>query len=46
MREKNPAGYTEVGNTWIADLNPMSLAQAEKAGSSSMHRLHRFGESL
>ena len=39
-------GYTEVGNTWIADVNPMSLAQAEKAGSSRMHRLHLFGKTL
>ncbi|SLN23175.1 GNAT family N-acetyltransferase [Pseudooctadecabacter jejudonensis] len=40
------AGYTSVGNTWVADVNPMSLAQAEKAGSTRMHRLHLFAKSL
>lgn len=40
------AGYTSVGNTWIADVNPMSLAQADKAGSTRMHRLHLFTKSL
>lgn len=46
MRNARAAGYTEVGNTWIADVNPMSLAQAEKAGSSRMHRLHLFAKAL
>ncbi|AKS45436.1 hypothetical protein SAMN05444287_0530 [Octadecabacter temperatus] len=46
MMNAKAAGYTEVGNTWIADVNPMSLAQAEKAGSSRMHRLHIFGKTL
>lgn len=40
------AGYQSIGNTWIADVNPMSLAQAEKAGSSRMHRLHLFAKAL
>ena len=46
MRSAKAAGYTHMGNTWIADVNPMSLAQAEKAGSSRMHRLHLFGKTL
>lgn len=46
MQNAKRAGYTDVGNTWIADVNPMSLAQAEKAGSSRMHRLHLFGKTL
>jgi GNAT superfamily N-acetyltransferase len=46
MMNAKAAGYTEVGNTWIADVNPMSLAQAEKAGSSRMHRLHLFSKTL
>ncbi len=46
MQNAKRAGYTEVGNTWIADVNPMSLAQAEKAGSNRMHRLHLFGKTL
>lgn len=46
MTNAKAAGYTDIGNTWIADVNPMSLAQAEKAGSSRMHRLHLFGKAL
>lgn len=46
MKNAKAAGYTSVGNTWIADVNPMSLAQAEKAGSTRMHRLHLFTKSL
>ena len=46
MMHAKVAGYTELGNTWIANVNLMSLAQAEKAGSSRMHRLHLFGKLL
>lgn len=46
MQNAKSAGYTHVGNTWIADVNPMSLAQAEKAGSTRMHRLHLFAKQL
>lgn len=46
MQSAKAAGYTDVGNTWIADVNPMSLAQAQKAGSSRMHRLHIFAKAL
>lgn len=46
MMNAKKAGYTDVGNTWIADVNSMSLAQAEKVGSSLMHRLHIFGKPL
>lgn len=46
MQNAKAAGYTHVGNTWIADVNPMSLAQAEKAGSRRMHRLHLYGKAL
>lgn len=42
LRHAKAAGYTHIGNTWIADVNPMSLAQAEKAGSSRLHRLYLF----
>ena len=40
------AGYTTLGNTWIADVNPASLAQKEKAGARKLHRLHLFGKTL
>ncbi|MEM6467340.1 MAG: GNAT family N-acetyltransferase, partial [Pseudomonadota bacterium] len=46
MKAAEAAGYRAVGNTWIADVNPMSLAQAEKAGSTRMHRLHLFSKQL
>ena len=46
MRNARAAGYTHMGNTWIADVNPMSLAQAEKAGSTRMHRLHVYAKPL
>ncbi|WP_375281571.1 hypothetical protein [Pseudooctadecabacter sp.] len=46
MGRARTAGYTHIGNTWIADVNPMSLAQAEKSGASPMHRLHIFGKAL
>lgn len=46
MARARAAGYTHMGNTWIADVNPMSLAQAERAGSTRMHRLHLFAKSL
>lgn len=40
------AGYTELGGTWIADVNGPSLRQAEKAGAKPLHRLHLFAKSL
>ncbi len=40
------AGYRTLGNTWIADVNPASLAQKEKAGARKLHRLHLFGKAL
>ncbi|MEJ6391648.1 hypothetical protein V8J82_00185 [Gymnodinialimonas sp. 2305UL16-5] len=40
------AGYHSVGNTWIADVNPASLAQREKAGARTQHRLHMFHKAL
>ncbi len=40
------AGYETVGNTWIADVNPASLAQKEKAGAQRMHRLHLYRKAL
>lgn len=46
MMNAKAAGYTSIGNTWIADVNPMSLAQAAKAGSTRMHRLHLFTKPL
>ena len=46
MMNAKKAGYKSIGNTWIADVNEMSLAQAQKAGSSRMHRLHLFAKPL
>ncbi len=46
MQAARAAGYLSIGNTWIADENPMSLAQAQKAGSTPMHRLHLFHKPL
>jgi GNAT superfamily N-acetyltransferase len=40
------AGYTRLGNTWIADVNGPSLAQKRKAGAREMHRLHLFRKDL
>ncbi|NBD30586.1 MAG: GNAT family N-acetyltransferase [Alphaproteobacteria bacterium] len=40
------AGYSMIGNTWIADENGASLAQREKAGAQAMHRLHLFRKAL
>jgi GNAT superfamily N-acetyltransferase len=40
------AGYTRLGNTWIADVNGASLAQKQKAGAQEMHRLHLFRKDL
>ncbi len=40
------AGYASLANTWIADINKPSLAQAAKAGATPLHRLHLFGKTL
>jgi len=40
------AGYHTLGNTWIADVNPASLAQKRKSGSDPLHRLLLFGKAL
>ena len=40
------AGYRVLGNTWIADVNPASLAQKKKAGADPLHRLHLFRKPL
>ncbi len=40
------AGYTTLGNTWIADANKPSLAQAAKAGATPLHRLHLFSKAI
>jgi len=40
------AGYRQIGNTWIADENPASLAQTVKAGARPLHRLHLFRKPL
>lgn len=40
------AGYATLANTWIADVNPASLAQKDKAGGQKMHRLHLFRKTL
>ena len=40
------AGYRTLGNTWIADVNPASLAQKAKAGARPLHRLHLFRKPL
>ena len=40
------AGYRDLRNTWIADVNGASLAQAVKAGANPLHRLHLFSKSI
>ncbi len=40
------AGYTDLANTWIADVNGPSLAQKAKAGARPLHRLHLFHKPL
>lgn len=40
------AGYTDLGNTWIGDVNGASLAQARKAGAEPLHKLHIFAKDL
>ncbi|MEM8786893.1 MAG: GNAT family N-acetyltransferase [Pseudomonadota bacterium] len=40
------AGYRTLGNTWIADVNPASLAQKKKSGARKLHRLHLFRKAL
>ena len=46
MEAARAAGYTQVGNTWIADVNGASLAQKEKSGAQPLHRLHLFFKDL
>ncbi len=40
------AGYSTLGNTWIADVNPASLAQKKKAGARKLHRVHLYRKAL
>jgi GNAT superfamily N-acetyltransferase len=40
------AGYTHVGGTWIADVNPASLRQVEKIGARPYQRLHLYRRRL
>ena len=40
------AGYTVLGNTWIADVNPVSLAQKKKSGAEPLHRQHLYRKAL
>ncbi len=40
------AGYTDLGLTWIADVNQPSLRQIEKLGARRLHRLHLFRKSI
>ena len=40
------AGYRSLGITWISDENGPSLAQAEKLGGVTHHRLHLFRKAL
>lgn len=40
------AGYTVLGNTWIADVNPASLAQKSKSGAVPLQRLHLYRKVL
>lgn len=46
MQAARDAGYATVGNTWIADVNPASLAQLDKIGATRTHRLHLFRKAL
>ncbi|HUF69716.1 MAG TPA: GNAT family N-acetyltransferase [Longimicrobiales bacterium] len=36
------AGYSELGLTWIADVNTASLKQTERLGAKRLHRLQLF----
>ena len=40
------AGYTQLGITWIADVNAASLRQVERMGARLLHRLHLFRKPL
>ena len=40
------AGYRTMANTWIADVNPRSLALPKKLGSRPQHRTHLFAKPL
>ena len=40
------AGYTEMGTTWIADVNEASLKQRSRMGGAALHRLHLFRKTL
>ncbi len=46
IRSLQKAGYEKMANTWIADENPASLAQAQKVGGVPLHRLHLFEKML
>ena len=45
-RALKDAGYRRLGITWISDENGPSLAQAEKLGGLTHHRLHLFRKAL
>ena len=45
-RRLKDAGYRTLGITWISDENGASLAQAEKLGGLTHHRLHLFKRAL
>jgi len=40
------AGYTQLGVTWIADVNIASVRQMEKIGARPLHRQHLFRKAL
>jgi hypothetical protein len=40
------AGYTQLGMTWIADVNQASLRQTERLGARRLHRLHLFRKAI
>ncbi|MEJ6399480.1 hypothetical protein [Yoonia sp. 208BN28-4] len=46
MQAARDAGYKTLANTWIADENGASLAQAVKAGADQQHRLHLFAKAI
>lgn len=40
------AGYTQLGITWIADVNAASLRQMERLGARPLHQLHLYRKEI
>jgi RimJ/RimL family protein N-acetyltransferase len=46
IQQLKAVGYTNMGITWIADINGPSLRQMEKIGARQLHRTHLFRKNL